>query len=731
MDSVNRLDEQCINTIKRDLSESPELFVLNNILMSIMFFANYQKEIQEASASRYNKNEDYIKPDILLEIVNKNVLYRPLHGPMKYFSEPVVAKRLYLVDKSINVVNYLDSNSSPCDAEKSSVQIEESPRKGFVKLRESEFYVNPTEEDIPFTKRELTPSTSRSSTDSDTTYDYTTLSDIKTPKPIEIVKQLERQDKVPNRLPNLPGSCLAYRKVKRLFCNLDLDEHLEDITEDDLYDIVSYVSSKGFMKYFQNSVFPNSLGLSLGFDPTELGYAKSIPGKIFCNRTEEGHTIPCEVVPALPIQWPHKQTLDFLMKGQKPPEVRKRYIFPTQRMINEIKALNCVLVPKGYVKKKGLYIDGDIEWEIQFPQAERYLETFISHAQAKCFIFLISLHKTYIEPKTFQLGLLTEHIRHFLLWECESNYSDWPEHRLGTKLIQIIKRFNSLIAKRRLPDYFVADKNHFENIPKKYLTHAQKIFHDVLESPVMSFIKSLRNLRYTEGKYFFPPLDFDRLYDILVKTGIESTNPQLVSELSIPPNYRKKRFDDSDVQLRHIMEVKRREKEIKKRQDKTTEKEKENLRTVEERRESADSIDLEWQCDKEFDIYKKRSLLRFFIDNFIDIAKKCYQISSRKQTLLYLKQAKYLTRILGEECPALTEEVEEYMRTIKSYEDKYNKRAVIDGGESPPATQEEVVVVQDNLKVLNSLSDSSNNEGVLKMNGFRPPRKSVAFAEIH
>lgn len=43
VDSGNKFDEQAISTIKKDLRETPELFVLNNILMSVMFFENYQK----------------------------------------------------------------------------------------------------------------------------------------------------------------------------------------------------------------------------------------------------------------------------------------------------------------------------------------------------------------------------------------------------------------------------------------------------------------------------------------------------------------------------------------------------------------------------------------------------------------------------------------------------------------------------------------------------------------
>lgn len=81
----------------------------------------------------------------------------------------------------------------------------------------------------------------------------------------------------------------------------------------------------------------------------------------------------------------------------------------------------------------------DLEWEINFPKAERYLEARMSHAQMKCMLLLLTLHKTFIQPVTEQNGLLPEHIRTHMFWECERDYRNWPEHRLGTKILSVIK----------------------------------------------------------------------------------------------------------------------------------------------------------------------------------------------------------------------------------------------------------------------------------------------------
>lgn len=52
------------------------------------------------------------------------------------------------------------------------------------------------------------------------------------------------------------------------------------------------------MSDFEKSIFPNSLGQSLGFDETEISRAKCIPGKIFCNMLDEDDPdsfLNCEV----------------------------------------------------------------------------------------------------------------------------------------------------------------------------------------------------------------------------------------------------------------------------------------------------------------------------------------------------------------------------------------------------------------------------------------------------
>lgn len=41
--SVQKYDEIFVNVLYKDLREAPEWFVLNNMLMSVQFFENYQR----------------------------------------------------------------------------------------------------------------------------------------------------------------------------------------------------------------------------------------------------------------------------------------------------------------------------------------------------------------------------------------------------------------------------------------------------------------------------------------------------------------------------------------------------------------------------------------------------------------------------------------------------------------------------------------------------------------
>lgn len=428
---------------------------------------------------------------------------------------------------------------------------------------------------------------SRSSEDSSDTNYYTELQNLKTPKPIEILQGLEKHEQSSTYQNGLPKTCISYRKIKKI--SWDADELIgENLSEDDLYQTVAYINSKSFMKQLENNLFLDGVASELGLDLENINQSESKQEKISCIINDGDKSVPCEIIPSIKTCWPVEQTLKFIMKSNRTPEVRKRFVYPTSSMIKEITTLDCVLLPKGHLKRKGDRKDADIEWEICFPQAQRYLETFMSHAQMKSLIILLTLHKTYVEPRTTCFGLQSEHIRNFMLWECESNFSDWPEHRLGIKLLQVIKNLTNSLSKARphISDFFINDKNTLSEVSTPKLRQAQKAFDDILQTPLMSFLNALRNLRYTNGKTFFYPFDFKRLYTILKSNNLNILNYQIKSKRA--------KTVDSEHYFDRFKDGKKREIIMRKRlEEKKKEREANNLSHTGQRKGSVDSIDID------------------------------------------------------------------------------------------------------------------------------------------
>lgn len=728
VESIKRDDLMVIEVIKRELKEYPSVFVLNNMLMAVQFFTNHKeviKRLQHVSVSPQEKemNKTLLKdetmectyPDAIMDEVNKNVIFREPGENSQ--SQILVPKRIYVINDLIEVtrsgeVHQYTSIDKPCYQ----VKIEEGSRKGFVKLQQ-------IEHNSPLLKEydeNYDPSVPGPSSRSDSDYEYLRITELRTPKPIQVQNNIERRD-------TLPESCFTTTFVT---CNpkkdLDLEDDLEDNSQDDILNELDvddfikkiiYINSNGFMKYFQNGLFPITLGKSLGFTEEAIQNAKAIPGKVFCKEVDSqtGVHKDFEVIPAVAISWPDDQTIEFVYREDRPTIVDTRtgfkYQWPTTGpggMIEEIRNLTAVLVPKGYTKKKGVNKNENLEWEINFPKAERYLEARMSHAQMKCMLLLLTLHKTFIQPVTEQNGLLPEHIRTHMFWECERDYRNWPEHRLGTKILSVIKNLQQRLFLGVLPDYFIKDRNIFDNIPKKYLNFAQKVLLNILDNPLPYFLKALGNLRYCSGK-FYQPLDTQGLYEKLTcKDSAAQENPQLA--LNIVPQYKKRMYKDPDRMVKHLKYLKKKEQVMRQRvqeQEETKVKEQEEIPDKQQ-------INLDEHIDKEMDLWKTRSILVQFIETFIAIGKKSSNVATNKQALFYFKQATYLTKILEDTAGAFLDETREWRRVIAKEEAIIKRRSVRSGSlaEERPMTP-----------MRNSMSyNESNWFGSIRVaNGMGPP----------
>ncbi|XP_066248025.1 uncharacterized protein [Euwallacea similis] len=696
---VARQDAKYFNAIRNDLNENPEIFVLNNVLMCTFFLKNYQEEIYKAKGEVDKPQDNFWEPHTIIEKANRNVIYRAMHGARKDIPEPLVTRRIYVpMNEYVEVCDLLSESEDLSNSSRYQVKMEESRRRGFVRLRRINANAcndGNSMKDVPVVSTSSTTGTS--DTDS-----------MATPN-----------DKFSNGDPQLvnddiddgtPDDCFVYRKIKKQDADMLLEDG-EDLQEEDVYDIVSYLHSRKFMKYFQSKVFKDPIAKQLSIVQYEIDHAvvyQDAPGKVFCNvRSDIESCYPVELMPCLKSSWPDKQTFGFLT--MEPTSNDQHYLqWPSKKMFQYIKMTECALVPKGYALN-GKF-SGDLDWEIHFPMAERYLETCLRPEQIHCYLVLLSIFKEYIEPHTKSFGILPEHLANLIFWETEKDNVKWPKYQLGHRLMEIIKYFSNCLSERKFQDYFMRNRNIFRNIPLIHLDAANKTFHAITQSPTMLIIRALRNIRYLSA-YFYPPLNYKELLDILYKKNwnqnsllahmnLPHSEPDNIS-VSTATSTKKKSTPKDAVKQLHL------QKEKKLRKEHRRERQKED---GEIKRGSLDSINDDWVCEKHFDVQKKIALLKFFINCYIDIAKTSMKIASKKQTLFYLKQAWYLTKILQQENQLFAEEVKDYFKEIKKHEDlilgimqsnieEYGNMDVLNNNAEVESEEE------DNLSTLDDVSD--------------------------
>lgn len=327
--------------------------------------------------------------------------------------------------------------------------------------------------------------------------DYSAITNLRTPQPIE------QDEGTTVRRTTLPNSCFRSKKQK-----YESEEDEEETNEEDTVTYIRYLSSAGYMKYFRKEVFQSIVTKTIG---KIKGQSQWVPGKIFCTEEEEfEREVPWEIIPAIAIPWPVDHAYDF---ENKP--------WPSAKVIQQIQETNAVAIPTGFFTKIGTNAENEIEWEICFPKAEHILQCQMSHAQIRCYMLLLAIHKHFIEPVTKGQGLLPEHIRNHMFWEIqkEPDYVYWQNNLLANKMKNIMYELNERISSRHMQHFFINQRNMFENIPTKYLDYAHKIFHNFLELPIMHFISVIRNIRYLNPSEYYPSINYNHLIQILADTG--------------------------------------------------------------------------------------------------------------------------------------------------------------------------------------------------------------------
>uniref|UniRef100_A0A182N1E8 Mab-21 domain-containing protein n=1 Tax=Anopheles dirus TaxID=7168 RepID=A0A182N1E8_9DIPT len=162
----NDYDSEAKRRMQHQLAFNSDIFVLNQLVLGVQFYGNFEREMWEAVER--NRNEEnrrngktsrhcktVILPDRLLEAVDQRVKFYARHGPHKNQLLPLHTQTCYVVHDNIEITNPGDSSvySILTDAPIYKLEIEdtldERPKRpgrrrtsshhGYVKLRSVEF----------------------------------------------------------------------------------------------------------------------------------------------------------------------------------------------------------------------------------------------------------------------------------------------------------------------------------------------------------------------------------------------------------------------------------------------------------------------------------------------------------------------------------------------------------------------------------------------------------------
>lgn len=292
-----------------------------------------------------------------------------------------------------------------------------------------------------------------------------------------------------------------------------------------------YISSTEFMEHFMK-VFMRGLGELLNFDQESVNNTKREGCVLYCDKIMIAKTLKhskveqYEIIPAIWLEWPICAQ-EWL--------VRTRHTWPNNSDVEKVKDFGCYVVPEGFVPRNGnINLIEDLQWQLTFPAAERYLETCMTQAQIQVYLIALMLHKTFLRPIfDTMFGLTTAHIRHKLFWMIEENAnpSKWPDSRLGECLLVLLNSLYYNISQNepKLNDYFIKSRNLFQRVPCDHLLHTQKQLKRITENPVMYVFHAMENIRYSND--FFPRLDYEMLLKILTADTLTLVNPKLTQHV--------------------------------------------------------------------------------------------------------------------------------------------------------------------------------------------------------
>lgn len=840
--------------LRKMIQNNPESFVLNNLMMCVQFFKNYEEEIEEMKGklvspleSELNKRlppqKHVLLPDVLQERVEKNVKFTSARQTLRPTTEPLQPVRMFTVYDNVEIMEQdsMSHYSSMDDSIMYNIMMQTTQHEGYIQLQliaenENEFYsdddsvycMRPSlkafkrqtfarslpnllieededEEETSYEKKLAVGRSSRNLRDPvDTDYENGSILYGKRPNSAKNSsvssrgeparsEQRRRYDKPsPSRTklqgslnqnntsslssgyrsdnyamdsdssyPSqksrlgqsstdegidedwirnavLPNACFKRvtfaadgkpydpQEEKRQLAN-SKQRRLKEAMKRHNYDLF-YASSTEFMLHFTR-MFAFRLADCLGFDKESVDDIRREGCVIHCDKVMVSKTMKqtrveqYEIMPAVWMQWPAcaQEWLD-----------RSRNTWPDPNDIEKIKLSGCYVVPEGFAPKKGdrNNLGQDLEWQLTFPAADRYLETCMTHTQVQVYLIALMLHKTFVRPVLDAMyGLTTAHIRHMLFWLIEEhdNPTKWSATRSGDCLITLLKSLYHGMSQFEpsLKDYFVRGRNLFQRIPCEHLLYTQKQLKRITENPVMYVFHAMENIRYTEN--FYPRLNFAKLLNILTGDTLTVMNPALAWQIATAapnPSYRPAAAtEDEDKYSRTEFWKSVKNQNVKRAGRVVTN------RTLISPQKAADSIiEISIRC-AELEGPRLFALLDFFIQHFIQIADRCNEYGACRMKALYLDHADRLSVLLFEE--------PRYREHARSHRDKINvlrkknprSRSQNYGPETPKRNVEAAIYVA-SLKD-RFVPESDDPTGTSTSSGTEEDAKDTTAAVVH
>lgn len=495
---------------------------------------------------RYNN----VNNEINLNLETVENIGRRYSGPVKLMSmqvaksnlsniESIRSKTLFLPEENdINVYNKVsDTKHEDLKPRKSILKTtrhyngsDPLTKANTTNSRAASLETNISEDTETSGYRSNTSSRQNESSETESDYGYSTITESATPKKIELSLQ-SNYSLTSGVLPDESWTVMDVRALNQW--SDDEDEEVDDAASKtslprNLYERHYYLNSLGFMSNFVDNFIIN-LGSGLGLSQEAINNAMTQGASIYCDSLKNGIKMGCEIFPALIAAWPNAAN-QWIIRERKiiqNPRTNFSYQWPTKYMVSKAIGFGCLLVPIGFRPKRGLNPEQTLQWKVTFPAAERYLESLLAHSHMRCFLFTLALHKTFMETEDSKIGLDASHIKNHLFWQCEDNYAKWPEDRLGETLRLFLRSFYVHFGQSRFPNYFVENCNEFKSIPKPMLLKLQRRLADILESPVMHVLNAVEKLKYNK-KDFYPTFNCHRLNEILTcKNPLRILNPNL------------------------------------------------------------------------------------------------------------------------------------------------------------------------------------------------------------